>query len=213
MALAQERFSIFIQAKVATMICAAPHYLLLSESQFLSEYPEAGGQWRFVLRHIDGHDELDVSEIESDFGGDRLDLLPVVLGLEALDQPSRVTLITSSDYVTRGIRQGLAEWRENDWKWEKFGEMIPISNIDLWQRIDRALDYHEIRCRIWRLTEPAAERQSQSSQAHDGESALITAPSTDRQTIAGKETGVASGSGMPWIPQFVGKLSRAIAVL
>ena len=44
---------------------------------------------------------------------------------------SRVTLVTASRYVSRGIRQSLNQWRDNDWRWERFGQMVTISNGDL----------------------------------------------------------------------------------
>lgn len=129
-----------------------PHFLLfsdaVSEPGSQAEDPSSGsGAWRFVLEAVDGEDKLEVEDEEPHIGGDRLDLLAVVRGLEALDQPSRVTLVTSSRYVARGLRYGLREWRENDWQWERFGQMAPVRNGDLWQRVDRALQYHRVDCR------------------------------------------------------------------
>jgi len=129
-----------------------PHFLLFSDAVSEpgpeSQDPRTGrGAWRFVLEAIDGEDKLEVEDEEPHVGGDRLDLLAVVRGLEALDQPSRVTLVTSSRYVARGLRYGLSEWRENDWQWERFGQMAPVRNGDLWQRVDRALQYHRVDCR------------------------------------------------------------------
>lgn len=83
--------------------------------------------------------------------GDRLELLTVVRGLEALEQPSRVTLWTPSTYVREGIRHGLREWRENGWLWEYFGRMVPVKNDDLWKRLDRAMEFHQVDCRTWRI--------------------------------------------------------------
>ena len=91
---------------------------------------------------------------EEDVRGERLELLCVVRGLEALDHPSRVTLITSSAYVREGIRYGLQQWRENDWQWESFGRMVPVKNRDLWQRVDSALRFHRLECRVWRFDPP-----------------------------------------------------------
>ena len=68
----------------------------------------------------------------------------IVRGLEALDQPSRVTLFTASRYVARGLRFGLESWRESDWQWERFGQMQPVKNADLWQRIDQAMRFHQV---------------------------------------------------------------------
>lgn len=125
-------------------------YLLLTET-FPEPGENVGGLWRFILQQSDGPIRLEVSDTEEGMSADRLQLLAVVRGLEAIDGPASVTLVTSSRYVSRGIRFGLELWRENQWQWEKFGEMKPIKNIDLWQRIDRALQYHTIECRVWRL--------------------------------------------------------------
>src|SRR6478752_1502492 len=132
------------------MKVAAPHYLLFSESCRKSSQ----GQWRFVLQSIDGGEHLEAADAEPGAQGERLELLAVVRGLEALDQPSRVTLVTPSKYVNRGLAYGMEEWRSNDWQWEHFGEMVPVKNRDLWQRVDRALGYHELECRTWRFDLP-----------------------------------------------------------
>lgn len=112
-----------------------------------------GGRWHFVLESVDGSFVIEADEHEPDPSarGERLELLSVVRGLEALDQPSQVTLVTASRYVRRGLRFGLGEWRRNGWCWEHFGRLVPIKNQDLWRRVDRALRYHEVECRYWRL--------------------------------------------------------------
>ena len=93
-------------------------------------------------------------DVEPDTYGERLELLTVIRGLEALDQPSRVTVMTPSAYVREGIRYGVAEWRRNGWRWEAFGQMIPVKHCDLWQRLDRALRFHHVECRHWRVDRP-----------------------------------------------------------
>jgi ribonuclease HI len=124
-------------------------YLLFSE---LSR--DIPGRWRFILRATDGSRRLEVDEIEHGVQGDRLELLAVVRGLEALEEPTRVVLMTTSSYVREGIRHGLAEWRANGWRWERFGQMVPVKNLDLWQRIDRALRFHRVDCRTRRVDQP-----------------------------------------------------------
>jgi ribonuclease HI len=134
------------------MNAAKPHFLLFSESNRKQER----GQWRFVLQAVDGSDQFEACDEESGVGGERLELLAVVRGLEALPEPARVTLVTPSKYVNRGIAQGLPEWRHNGWQWEHFGEMVPVKNRDLWQRVDRALGFHQVQCRSWRFDLPHA---------------------------------------------------------
>jgi hypothetical protein len=63
--------------------------------------------------------------------------------------------------VSRGIRRQLNHWREHNWQWERFGTMTPIRDADLWQRIDRALDFHTVECCVWQADDaPAAHRAS-----------------------------------------------------
>jgi len=128
-----------------------PHFLLFSEAR----RDGRDGRWRFVRRPTDGSPELEVFDAEPHTHGERLELLAVVRGLESLDQPSRVTLLTTSRYVRRGIRYGLAQWRADDWRWERFGVMVPVKNGDLWQRLDRAMQYHRVDCHTWRIDSAA----------------------------------------------------------
>lgn len=137
-------------AESTLMKATIPHYLLYSES---SDGPGVA-RWRFVLRSADGADRLEADEIETEMRGERLELLAVVRGLEALDQPSRVTLVTTSKYVREGIRHGVVEWRRNGWCWECFGQMVPVKHQDLWKRVDRALAFHNVECRTLRVDPP-----------------------------------------------------------
>jgi ribonuclease HI len=128
------------------MPVAAPHYLLLAESRRRHQQ----GDWRFVLKTPDGQKHFEASDAEPATGEQRLELLAVVRGLEALEQPSRVTLLTRSSYISRGLNYGLDEWRENAWHWERHGQMVPVKDGDLWRRLDRALSFHRLECRKWR---------------------------------------------------------------
>ncbi|MBP89338.1 MAG: hypothetical protein CMJ64_21935 [Planctomycetaceae bacterium] len=103
------------------------------------------------MESVDGRKKLEAADEEEHFDPQRLELLAVVRGLEALDEPSRVTLVTRHHSISRGFRFGLANWRENDWQWECYGRMTDVKDADLWQRVDRALRYHDVNCRTWRF--------------------------------------------------------------
>jgi ribonuclease HI len=126
-----------------------PHFLLSSRIDARQR-----GQWQFVLRSQDGLQRFEASDAEPETPGERLDLLTVVRALESLDQPSRVTLVECSDYIWKGLRFGLPEWRGSDWQWEFFGQMVPVKNADLWQRLDRALQFHDVKCQRRRFDPP-----------------------------------------------------------
>ncbi|MEZ6121297.1 MAG: RNase H family protein [Pirellulaceae bacterium] len=131
------------------MVQNRPHFLLLSEATDCEQ--GSGGRWHFLLESVDGETIVEAADEEMDTEGERLELLAVVRGLEALDQPSRVTLVTPSRRVSLGFRRGLDQWRTNGWQWEQFGRKVPIKNSDLWRRIDHAMKYHSVDCRMWRF--------------------------------------------------------------
>ncbi len=156
-----------------------PRFFLLSESSQSRE----PGRWRFVLRDEDGSQRLVADDLEPSVRGERLELLTVVRGLEALQQRCRVTVMTHSAYVREGIRHGISAWRQSDWRWERFGEMAPISNADLWKRVERAMRYHQVECRTWRFDPP--------------HQALTAAPTTPDRSARGVES-VATATRAPW---------------
>lgn len=128
-----------------------PHYLLFAEANVEEHVRCGAGRWRFALESLDGADRIEAEDVDDDARLDRLNLLAVVRGLEALEGPSRVTLLTMSWYVRRGFSEGLELWRQNNWRWETFGQMTSVTNEDLWRRVDRALQFHIVQCRTWRL--------------------------------------------------------------
>lgn len=116
-----------------------------------------------MLHAVDSDHSIVASDHEPGMRGDRLALMAVVRGLEALDQPSAVKLVTGSSYVRRGVTRGLAEWCRNGWKWERFGRLVAVRDEDLWRRVDMAMDYHRVSCRGWRPLADAAPAATQTS--------------------------------------------------
>jgi len=140
----------FFQGNGGAVNTGLPHFVLFSKSVASSRGPGTASSptgWRFVLKSDDETQCVEGSDEEAGASPDRLELMAVVRGLEALDQPSRVTLVTGSSSIRRGMRFGLDIWRENRWRWERFGAMAPIKHGDLWRRVDRALRFHDVACR------------------------------------------------------------------
>ncbi|NQU20621.1 MAG: hypothetical protein HQ567_05010 [Candidatus Nealsonbacteria bacterium] len=169
-----------------------PHYLLFSEA----DRREEPGGWRFALCLADGTVEHEAADVEPEVRGERLDLLTVVRALESLDEPAQVTLVGCSPYVRQGLRYGLPEWRDNGWRWEYFGQMVPVRNGDLWQRFDRVLRFHQIQCRYRRIDCPhvsapkatAAGQPSQQGPAReDIEISRVEAPVSTASRTDGRQ--------------------------
>jgi len=72
----------------------------------------------------------------------RMEILAVIKGLEALNQPCEVTLYSDSKYVVDAIEKGWVErWKSNNWKRNK--EEMAV-NIDLWKRLLELLAIHKV---------------------------------------------------------------------
>ena len=144
------------------MTAPKPHFLLFCDGNTPASSDSAAsqrGRWRFVLEDVESGVRTEATDQEQSCAPDRCALVSVLRGLESLEQPSRVTLITTSRYVTRGLQYGLTEWRENDFTWEHFGAVQPIRNSDIWRRIDRTLAFHQVQCR-WMAQEDATDEEA-----------------------------------------------------
>lgn len=101
------------------------------------------GSWHFTLETADG--ELVLAADDEEAGDlNRLTLLATVRGLEAIEGPSRVTLLSTSRYLVRSLSDSLPRWRQNNFVWEHFGRKIDVQHADLWRRVDRALSIHRV---------------------------------------------------------------------
>jgi ribonuclease HI len=142
------------------------------------------GRWHFVLERMDGPERLEAADCESYIHHDRLALLAVVRGLEALEQASLVRLVTTSRYVDRGLRFGLPNWRETNYQWESFGERKSVRNADLWRRVDVAMQYHNVNCRLLKSNVASAESEGSSIQEFQEPTTAVSAALTNATNSA-----------------------------
>ena len=109
---------------------------MLATDGACSGNPGPGG-WGALLRYRGTERELSGAEPRTT--NNRMELMAVIVGLEALKQPCRVHIVTDSQYVMKGITEWLAGWKRNGWKTSRKGA---VKNVDLWQRLDAALAPH-----------------------------------------------------------------------
>lgn len=167
------------------MTSPKPHYLLFCDGNVSAHGESVGtqrGRWRFVLEDLASGERIEATDQEVACAPDRSALVAVLRGLEALEQPSRVTLVTTSRYVTRGLQYGLSEWRDNDYSWEHFGTVQPIRNADIWKRIDRALAFHQVQCR-WMAQEVGTEPHEEPVLESDSPNSSVAAESNARIAV------------------------------
>ena len=101
--------------------------------------PGPGG-WGAILTYRSA--EKVMSGGEALTTNNRMELLGVINGIEAIKEPCRVELISDSKYVLDGLSKGWAEtWRANGWiKSDK----KPALNSDLWERLLDDISIHEM---------------------------------------------------------------------
>lgn len=105
--------------------------------------PGPGG-WGALMRAKDGDAIVKERELkggEADTTNNRMELLAAISALEALERPSKLTVITDSAYVKNGITGWMHGWKRNGWI---TSTRKPVKNVDLWQRLDEAQARHDV---------------------------------------------------------------------
>ena len=100
--------------------------------------PGPGG-WAALLRS-QGIEKM-LSGAEPETTNNQMELMAAIQGLEALKRTSSVALTTDSQYVRQGITQWIHGWKRNGWK---TSQKQPVKNKELWQRLDAAVESHDV---------------------------------------------------------------------
>jgi len=100
--------------------------------------PGPGG-WGAILRA--GAREKELFGSANPTTNNRMELMGAIAALEALKRPSEVHLHTDSMYLRDGITKYIHNWKRNGWK---TADKKPVKNIDLWQRLEKAMKPHRV---------------------------------------------------------------------
>ena len=82
-----------------------------------------------------------MSGAERNTTNNRMEMMAAISALEALKRPCRVRLTTDSKYVKDGITSWIHGWKKRGWK---TAGRQPVKNADLWQRLDKAAQAHQV---------------------------------------------------------------------
>ena len=103
--------------------------------------PGPGG-WGAVLRYQGVEKELQGGEAETT--NNRMEMLAAISALEAMKRPVRAVIHTDSIYLRDGITKWIHAWKQRGWK---TASKKPVKNVDLWQRLEKAMAPHEVEWR------------------------------------------------------------------
>ena len=100
--------------------------------------PGPGG-WGVLLRFNGSEKRLCGGERETT--NNRMELMAVIQALESLKRDCKVKLTSDSQYVLKGINEWMVNWKKRGWK---TAAKKPVKNVDLWQRLDKAQENHDV---------------------------------------------------------------------
>ena len=107
--------------------------------------PDGPGGYGTVLEYVDTKGQLHVKELSCGYvktTNNRMELMAVIAGLEALNRPCTVEVYSDSQYVVNAFNQHWVEgWIKKNWK---RGKDEPVKNVDLWKRLLAAKEPHSV---------------------------------------------------------------------
>lgn len=107
--------------------------------------PDGPGGYGTVLEYVDTKGELHAKELSQGYvktTNNRMELMAVIAGLEALNRPCDVDVYSDSQYVVHAFNQRWIEgWIKKGWK---RGKNEPVKNADLWKRLLKAKEPHQV---------------------------------------------------------------------
>lgn len=108
--------------------------------------PDGPGGYGTVLQYVDAKGKMHEREYAAGYKkttNNRMELMAVIVGLEALTRPCEVEVISDSKYVTDAFNQHWIEgWLKKNWK---NSTNKPVKNVDLWKRLLKAKEGHQVR--------------------------------------------------------------------
>jgi len=100
--------------------------------------PGPGG-WGALLQF--GEHERELKGGEGNTTNNRMELTAAIAALETLKRTCKVHLHTDSTYLRDGMTSWIHNWKRNGWRTTA---KKPVKNVDLWQRLDEAIQSHDI---------------------------------------------------------------------
>jgi len=97
------------------------------------------GSYAAVL--IRGKESREVVGTEKHTTNNRMELLAAITALEALEKPSRVRVVTDSEYLRLGMTLWLPNWLKKGWR---TAGRKPVKNRDLWERLQELCRVHRV---------------------------------------------------------------------
>ena len=124
-------------------MAGSPHVELYSDGSSRGN-PGRGG-YGTILRYVKPNGDVVEREFSQGYRmtpNNRMELLGVIVGLEAMKRPCTVDVYTDSQYVVKAFNDHWIDgWLRRGWK---NASKNPVKNVDLWKRLLEAMKPHEV---------------------------------------------------------------------
>ena len=105
--------------------------------------PGPGG-WGVLMVAKEGSSVIKTRDLSGgtvETNNNQMELTAAIMALEALEKPSKITIVTDSSYVKDGITKWIFAWKKNGWK---TAAKKSVKNEELWKRLENATQIHDV---------------------------------------------------------------------
>lgn len=103
---------------------------------------DKNGGYGVIVR--ENHKDLEFHGVERNTTENRIELIAAIIGLQAIDTPSDITVVTTSEYLQKGMTSWINGWKSRNWTTTA---KTPVKNSDLWKILDELIKGHRV---TWR---------------------------------------------------------------
>ena len=101
--------------------------------------PGPGG-WGAYLEY--GNASKKLNGYAANTTNNRMELTAVISALAAVKNPSKIKVVSDSQYVTKGMSEWIDNWMAKEWK---TSNKKAVKNVELWQALDKAVQRHKVK--------------------------------------------------------------------
>ena len=107
--------------------------------------PDGPGGYGTILSFVDSKGQEHIKELSAGYQkttNNRMEMMAVIAGMEALNRPCEITVYSDSQYVVKAFNEHwLDGWIKKVWK---RGKNESVKNVDLWKRLLAAMEKHQV---------------------------------------------------------------------
>ena len=97
--------------------------------------------WAYILRF--NRKTTENSGFEAETTNNKMELMAVIKGLEAIPEKCNVEVYSDSAYVVNAfLEDWISSWEKRKWR---NSEGKPVKNLELWQRLVELSEFHKVK--------------------------------------------------------------------